>query len=289
MALSTTLYAYLLAAGVCYLASVLVGQYAYGGTVPLITYAFPIIHIAFPLAYFLFNSFAYRHLARHWLQQRSANADSIAQEQSIAPYHGDLAAVEQAISTGIDLNAHIEHEHNAADEFTLLILACFNCHEDAVDLLLSHDEVQVNKGSRRQHWTPLYVAAMRGNTLSVGKLIVRGANVHVKTEDQQSALLAATTFGHTQIVQQLMEAGARKKSAWMGVDASAAAEELGRVSIVVSMRSYESHFQGHIRDVQGCACVASWPGIYSKSWWVLSARQRTIISHIHVLISDYFV
>ena len=174
--------------------------------------------------------------------------------------------MKQAISTGIDLNAHIEHEHNAANEFTLLILACFNCHEDAVDLLLSYDEVQVNKGSRRQHWTPLYVAAMRGNTLSVGKLIVRGANVHVKTEDQQSALLAATTFGHTHIVQQLMEAGARKDEAWMGVDVSAAAEALGRMSIVVSMRSYESHFQGHIREVQGCACVASWPGIYSKSW-----------------------
>ena len=123
---------------------------------------------------------------------------------------------------------------------------------------------------------------MLGNTLSVEKLIVRGANVHVKTEDQQSALLAATTFGHTQIVQQLMEAGARKDEAWMGVDASAAAEELGRVSIVVSMRSYESHFQGHIRKVQGCACVASWPGIYSKSWWVSSARQRTTLSHIHV-------
>jgi hypothetical protein len=258
--------AYLLTYGVCYLADDLVVQYAYGSPTPLIEYSFAIIHIAFPLAYFLFNSLAYPHLARHWLQQRSVNADSIAQEQSIAPYHGDLAAVEQAISTGIDLNAHIEHEHNAADEFTLLILACFNCHDDAVDLLLSQDEVQVNKGSRRQHWTPLYVAAMRGNTLSVEKLIVCGANVHVKTEDQQSTLLAATTFGHTQIVQQLMEAGACKDEAWMGVDASAAAEELGRVSIGVSMRSYESHFQGHIREVRGCACVASWPGIYSKSW-----------------------
>jgi hypothetical protein len=272
MAVSTTLYAFLLAYGFCFLVETLVYQYAQSLPIPLIEYAFPIIHIAFPLAYFLFSSFAYQHLAHQWLQQRSANADSIAQEQSIAPYHGDLAAVKEAISTGIDLNAHIEHAHNAADDFTLLVLACFNCHVDAVDLLLSHDEVQVNKGSRRQHWTPLYVAAMRGNTLSVGKLIVHGANVHAKMEDQQSALLAATTFGHTQIVQQLMEAGARKDETWMGVDASAAAEELGRVTIGVSMRSYESHFQGHIRKVQGCACVASWPGIYSKSWWVSSAR-----------------
>ena len=249
------------------LADLLVVQYAYDRPVLLIEYSFPIIHIAFPLAYFLFRSLVYPRLARHWLGQQSANADSIAREQSIAPHHGDLAAVEQALSAGADLNAHFAHEPNAVDQFTLLILACFNRHEDAIDLLLSQGDVmQVNKGSLRQHWTPLYVAAMRGNSLSVEKLIARGADVHAKTEDEQSALLAATTFGHTQIAKQLMEAGARKRSAWMGVNVSTAAEELGRASIVESMRSYESHFQGYIREVRGCSCVASWPGIYSKSW-----------------------
>jgi hypothetical protein len=231
-----------------------------------VSWFFGPIHLVPTLCFVFFRNEITKQLAHYWLKQRSANADSIAQEQSIAPHHGNLAAVEQAISAGTDLNTHIEHEHSTVDEFTLLILACFNGHEDAVDLLLSQDDVQVNKGSLRQRWTPLYVAAMQGNSLTVGKLIVRGANVHVKTEDRQSALLVATTFGHTQIVQQLMEAGARKKSAWMGVDASAAAKNLGRVSIVVSLRSYESHFQGYIQKVRGCACVASWPGIYSKSW-----------------------
>jgi hypothetical protein len=268
LALSTALYTYLLAHGFAHLIFCLVLQYAYGYPRSLISYSFSIIHIGFPLAYFLFRSLIYPRLARHWLGQRSTNADRIAQEQSIAPHHGNLAAVKQALSTGADLNAHIAYEHNAIDEFTLLILACFNCHDDAVDLLLSQgDVVQVNKGSLRQHWTPLYVAAMRRNSLSVGKLIVCFADVDVKTEDDQSPLLAAITFGHTQVVQQLMEAGAsRKRSAWMGVDTSAAAEELGRATIVVSMGSYESHFQGFIREVRGCSCVASWPGIYSKSW-----------------------
>jgi hypothetical protein len=267
LALSTTLYTYLLAYGFGDLAYLLALQCAYDVPTPLVGYSFAIIHIAFPLPYFLFSSLIYPHLARRWLGQRSANADSIARKQSIAPHHGNLAAVEQASSTGADLNAYITHEHNTIDEFTLLILACFNRHEDAVDLLLSQgDVVQVNKGSLRQHWTPLYVASMRGSSLSVGKLIAQGADVDAKTEDNQSALLAATTFGHTQVVQQLMEAGASRDMAWMGVDASAAAEELGRDSIVVSMRSYESHFQGFIREVRGCPCVASWPGIYSKSW-----------------------
>jgi hypothetical protein len=58
MALSATLYVYLLANGVCSLAFFLVTQYALRTPTPLIAYAFPIIHIAFPLAYFLFHSFA---------------------------------------------------------------------------------------------------------------------------------------------------------------------------------------------------------------------------------------
>jgi hypothetical protein len=266
LALSATLYAYLLAQGVCFLAGDLVAEHAFHQDITLLFYSFAMIHLIFPVAYFVFRPLIYPYLGRFWLKQRTANADSIAQEQGIAAHHGNLAAVKQAISTGADLNAHFEHEHNVADEFTLLILACFNRHEDAVDLLLSRNDVQVDKGSLRQHWTPLYAAAMRGNSVSVGKLIVRGADVHLKTEDEQSALLAATTFGHTQIVQQLMEAGARTSMLWMGVDAVDAAEALGRDSTVKAMVAYESHFQGHIREVEGCTCVASWPGIYCKSW-----------------------
>jgi ankyrin repeat protein len=56
---------------------------------------------------------------------------------------------------------------------------------------------------------------MRDNSLSVEKLIACGADVHAKTEDEQSALLAATTFGHTQVAKQLMEAGSSKRAAWI--------------------------------------------------------------------------
>jgi hypothetical protein len=232
---------------------------------PLVAWFSAPVHILPSLTMIVNHQRLHGMIGLRWLDQRSFNASNIAQGQSIAPDHGSLVAVQQAISAGIDLNAHIHIERHA-DAFTLLILACFNKHEGAADLLLGQDTVQVNKGSLRQHWTPLYVAAMRGNSVIVAKLLRRGADVHVLTADEQSALLAATTFGHTQIVQQLMEAGARKGSAWMGVDASAAANRLGHGSIVVALRSYESHFQGYIREVQRCSCVVSWPGIYSQSW-----------------------
>jgi hypothetical protein len=265
LALSITLYTYLLEYGFLYLAEQLVAQYAYHVPLTAINYSFAIIHITFPIVYFLFSPVIYPWLARRWLNSRSESAWSIANEQGISPEHGNLAVVEQAIRAGADLNAHIQHGQNTADKFTLLILACFNQHEDAVDLLLTHG-VLVNKGSLHQNWMPLYVAAMKGNSLIVEKLIAHGANVHAKTEDELTALLAATMYGHSQIIQQLMEAGARKKSTWMGISVMEAATTLRQASSLRVLTAYESHFQGHIPEVHGGTCVASWPGIYAKQW-----------------------
>jgi hypothetical protein len=276
LALSNTLYVYLLARGVCFLAYLVLRQYLYDVPIPLVDYAFSIIHIVFPLAYFALAPLIYPYLGRHWLKQRSRNAHIILKEQGIAPHHGSLAAVQRALSAGSDLNAHIEH--NADDDFTLLTLACLNGHEDAVDLLLKQNEAEVvvlvNKGSNIQNWTPLYAAAMQGHSAITEKLLLHGADVHAKTEDDQSALLVATASGHTQITRQLMEAGARKRSAWMGVDAPAAAEELGREDVLVTLYSYESHFEGNILAVEGCKCVVSWPGVYAKSWDQIVAQSK---------------
>jgi hypothetical protein len=374
----------------------LINHYSYAERVRLIDWTYPIIHIAFPLAYFVFRRCILQCLGHHWLKQRSANADSIAKEQSIAPEHGNLSEVEQALgnvkrarfarsgsthsTASTDLNAHIELDHNAADAFTLLTVSCFNGHEEAVDLLLKQDDVQVNKGSLRQNWTPIFVAAKRGHRGIVEKLLMHGADVHAKTEDNQNALLAATTYGiislytllHTHHALTLISPYTRYtltihspythytltiqgthrshssswkqahgrgqciwewmqhstihslythyrsvymgvdaalyytltihslythytltihslythytltihslythyRSVYMGVDAAAAAEGLGRASIVVALRSYESHFQGHIREMCGCICVASWPGIYSKCWDNLVAQGK---------------
>jgi hypothetical protein len=264
--LSSAIYANLFSAGCCTLAYLLVHQYAYDAPVKLVDYvAFPVIHISFPLAYFALRPFIYRHLGHHWLKQQTLrNGSSIAEEQGCNPFDGNLEAVQMALRTGTDLNEY--RGNDGGDEFTLLILACFNGHEDAVDLLLSQKDVQVNKGSLVQNWSPLYVAAMRGDAPIVEKLLMHHANVHAKMEDGQNALLAATANGHTQITQQLMEAGAYKDSVWMQIDTLEAADRLGRLSTAVSLRSYESHFQGNVLEQEGCKCVVSWPGIYARSW-----------------------
>jgi hypothetical protein len=272
IALSVTIYAYLLTFGCCSLGYFLVKQYTYHEHVRFIDYANPIIHITIPLAYFALRPIIYRHLGHHWLKQRSRNAHSIAEEQGCTPLDGNVEAVQMALNTGTDLNAY--QGNSGGDDFTLLILACVNGHKDAVDLLLSQEDLQVNKGSLVQNWTPLYVAAMRGENSIVEKLIMHRANVHVKTEDGQNALLAATTKGHAQITQQLMEAGARKDSKWMGVNVLESADGLGLVDIAVSLRSYQSHFQGNVLEQEGCKCVVSWPGIYAKSWDKVVAQSK---------------
>jgi hypothetical protein len=272
VALSITIYAYLLAFGGCVLAYLLVLQHAYHLPVQIVDYAYAIVHIAFPLVYFALRPIIYRHLGHHWLKQRSRNAGSIAAEQGCTPIDGNLDAVQMALRTGTDLNAY--RGNGEGDDFTLLILACFNGHKDAMDLLLSQEEVQVNKGSRVQNWTPLYVAAMQGNDSIVGTLLMHRANVHAKTEDGQNALLVATTNGHTQVTQQLMEAGARRGSVWMGVNVLESADSLGRLAIAASLRSYESHFQGNVLEQEGCKCIVSWPGIYAKSWDKVVAQSK---------------
>jgi hypothetical protein len=271
LALSVTLYAYLLEFGFCYLLKLLVAKYAYNAVIAGSEYCFGIVHLTIPMVYFVFQSIIFRYLGRYWLKQRRKNAHAIALDNSIAVHHGNLPAVQEALNTGVDINAYIRQE-NALDEFTLLILASFNQHEDAVGLLLSQGKVQVNKPSLRQGWTALFAAALQGNSGIVRTLIAAGANVHTKTEDDQTALLIATTSGFTEITQQLMEAGARKCSAWMGVDALEAATALRQESTLRALKAYESHFQGYIREVQGCTCVASWPGIYCKSWYACQAK-----------------
>jgi hypothetical protein len=59
---------------------------------------------------------------------------------------GNLIEVEEAIAKYDDLNGYVET--TKGDSYTLLLLACFNDHLDAVQRLLTYGGVEINRGSQ---------------------------------------------------------------------------------------------------------------------------------------------
>ena len=272
IAFNTAIYAYLLAYGFGVLVAcieVTFNNYEIG----IGSWLLGPIHLVPALTMLLFRERIFRWLGSRWLSgRRGFNAREIGLEQGIKPHHGSLAAVEDAISAGRDLNAPLQLE-GAHDEFTLLLLACFNGHLDAANRLLDA-EAMVNKASPHQQWRPLYVAAMNGHSDVVASLLFRGADAHAQTEAGENALLVATAHGHTQVVKQLLDVGAELEMQWMGLTAADAAAHLQRDSALCALRAYESHFAGRISEARGVNCVASWPGMYAREWDRLMAQVK---------------
>ena len=135
--------------------------------------------------------------------------------------------------------------------------------------------------------TPLSVATYNGHHEALRVLLKAGSKA-VTTADtaKLTPLMYATIHsiirsGYEQTVQLLLEHGGAeaehtlKQEGVSNEDAYAGAGSLHKnerydesgnlVSEIMQMcHAYESHFDGHILDEQGCACVASWPGIYAK-------------------------
>jgi hypothetical protein len=206
IALSTTIFGYLITIGVSSLTALMFDRYVYhfdhaGRQIPensfsvFIGYIYSVIHILFPAVL-------------HSYQSMQPKVAVELQTHGVLGLGGGIAAVQRTIRSGVDLNAHI-NSREVADAVTILTLACSNGHEDAVDLLLRQDSVQVNKGSLRQNWTPLYMASMQGHLSIVKKLIAKGADVHSQMENGDNALNVATAKRHSHVIVELARAGAR--------------------------------------------------------------------------------
>jgi hypothetical protein len=214
LALSFSLYGYLLAYGFGDLGYNVVNQYALNKPPPLIDYSFAIIHIFFPLIYFAFRPLINRVLGRHWLEQRRD-----ATEFELTPaleMRGNLADVETAITAKVDLNAFVFSTKE--DELTLLHLAVLNEHYDSVQRLLQTGEVQANKPSGSKGRTAIFLAAELGQLPAVVLLLEQAADLNTLADDGQSPLIVATANGHTEVAALLREYGANEHHKWMGLD-----------------------------------------------------------------------
>ena len=236
------------------------------GVIPWQWWVFDGLHIALPAMLLVFRRQTFRWLGKHWLFTLSGADAQIDKEA------GSFLQVQAAVDDpSVDINAFVS---GSVDEFTLLTLACYNGHEDAARLLLSVPEPNnalVNKGSRFHNWTPLHAASSQGHSALVALLLEHGANVHARTEDQQTALMAAVREqkqrpGQANIVQLLLDAGAKTEAKWMGIGVTETAQLASNNSALVYLRAYESQFHGNILAKQGIPCVASWPGVYAKLW-----------------------
>jgi ankyrin repeat protein len=208
------------------------------------------------------------------------------EERVIMREMGSLEQVQRALSecfgssVAVRLNDYVPlmMPKNAAsadvdvDSYTLLHLASWNGHADAVRALLEAG-VDPNKPTLLQQQSALMLASRRGHYECVALLLATNrVDVCQSAADGRTALMAAVGANQAGVLQLLLEQGASDRGAggWMGLSAGAAAEAIGGENDVTRMiRAYESEFMGNVLPVHGCKCVASWPGIYAKSWYVL--------------------
>ncbi|MFJ7142490.1 ankyrin repeat domain-containing protein [Pseudomonas protegens] len=145
-----------------------------------------------------------------------------------AAARGDLAALERLLDAGADL----EWQHKGTGR-TALLAATIAGHRPAVALLLARG-ANVQQPCKALGYSPLAWAASQGDTAMAELLIAHGAALeHASPELQRTALMNAAQDGHEAMVTLLLKAGAdplhldfQQRNAW------SLAEEKGHTQIM---------------------------------------------------------
>ena len=120
-----------------------------------------------------------------------------------AAIENNVEAIEELLRDGSDVNLSDESGH------TIMMSAAGYGNTETVQLLLDAgaDVHLFDKGGKT---ALIHAAGPLGNIETVQLLLDAGADVNTKDSLGQTALILATKFGHPEIVQILMEAGARE-------------------------------------------------------------------------------
>eukprot|EP00935_MAST-01C_sp_MAST-1C-sp1_P001373 g1373.t1 len=288
LALNYSIFVYLLAYGTAHLVfmvlQVTVDHYP-ASTLGIGDWLFAPIHIVPAAAALAYRSDAYRWLAKRKLR---ASADSHELEaQRVPASAGSMAQVKEVIATGSGaLDDYINCGRDNGEQYTLLHLACWNGHTNAVKALLDAN-ADVDKGTMLQQQSALMLAARRGHDACVSRLLEHEprADIYHRAADSTTALTVALATGEVMVLQLLLANGAgevgeqeQAHQKWMGLrNSDIAVAARGRkdsAAVTKVLRAHESEFTGNILEERGCACVASWPGVYAKLWDKLVAQGR---------------
>lgn len=120
-----------------------------------------------------------------------------------AAIYGDVDVMRAIVRHGVDVNAR------DSEGFTALHAAAENNQEGAIDVLIAAGADVNARGGGGKGKTPLYLASASGSLEAALALLRNGADVHELASYRRTALHVAAKRGHTDIVNALLDAGAR--------------------------------------------------------------------------------
>ena len=158
---------------------------------------------------------------------------------------GDVKTLSAYFETG--LPAEIVNERGD----TLLILAAYHTHPEAVKVLLDQDKTPI-EAKNKMGFTALTGAAYRGNLPIVKQLAAKGARLDAANGKGQTPLMYASMFGRAEVVAYLVEKKADLDAKdGEGRTALDLAEAQDRKEVVNLLKEAAKSRKGEARSTQG--------------------------------------
>jgi uncharacterized protein len=120
---------------------------------------------------------------------------------------GDLPQLQPMLAAGMPVNL-ADHKGN-----TLLMLAAYHGHAEAVQCLIEHGAAIDQRNDR--HQTPLGGVAFKGYVEVAQRLLAAGADVNADNGNGMTPLAFAQMFGRQEVVCLLKSAQARTGQSWI--------------------------------------------------------------------------